>query len=475
MAIVVVHFQLRIIPASAGQTDGHRRCTLSTADHPRECGANVESPSNQRIPRGSSPRVRGKLPVDQHGHHRRRIIPASAGQTPSSWLRPPCRSDHPRECGANHLPYQVFFFAYGSSPRVRGKLRSSDEGDGRTRIIPASAGQTANSARTWAGDADHPRECGANVPKRAQNPVGLGSSPRVRGKHFQTAGAKRACRIIPASAGQTSVSNSAGGWRPDHPRECGANQKQGEDAKKSLGSSPRVRGKLFFDGGHAGGERIIPASAGQTAAMSAGLAPNADHPRECGANQVARLNSDGISGSSPRVRGKPLGRRASARPSRIIPASAGQTETSRLTLKAPTDHPRECGANHSWMYARRRQFGSSPRVRGKLIGLLSRIFGNRIIPASAGQTSSSVGGATTTTDHPRECGANLTQSCSIERVIGSSPRVRGKRTGEPNNSVSVRIIPASAGQTWRPAYGSGARADHPRECGANGSHSQRSS
>ena len=72
-----------------------------------------------------------------------RIIPASAGQTPCRGERSRVVADHPRECGANVLPSAPVSTACGSSPRVRGKPRDTLPATGMTRIIPASAGQTA--------------------------------------------------------------------------------------------------------------------------------------------------------------------------------------------------------------------------------------------------------------------------------------------------------------------------------------------
>ena len=71
-----------------------------------------------------------------------------------------------------------------------------------------------------------------------------------------------------------------------------------------------------------------------------------------------------------------------------------------------TDHPRACGANIGALVAALAWFGSSPRVRGKLVGYLSFLLNERIIPARAGQTCEVIGLRLDYTDHPRACGAN---------------------------------------------------------------------
>ena len=153
-----------------------------TADHPRECGANrIGNNASPRVA-GSSPRVRGK-PVetvdDFTGH---RIIPASAGQTSKSPDLLKRSADHPRECGANILSAVMASAAIGSSPRVRGKRHEGWHLQLRRRIIPASAGQTFCPAGRDGVSPDHPRECGANPDSDDAGTRPRGSSPRVRGK-----------------------------------------------------------------------------------------------------------------------------------------------------------------------------------------------------------------------------------------------------------------------------------------------------
>ena len=71
-----------------------------------------------------------------------------------------------------------------------------------------------------------------------------------------------------------------------------------------VGSSPLVRGKLESGDRQHLDERIIPACAGQTVCVLAGVESDADHPRLCGANGVYSLYVITDSGSSPLVRGK---------------------------------------------------------------------------------------------------------------------------------------------------------------------------
>ena len=152
------------------------------------------------------------------------------------------------------------------------------------------------------------------------------------------------------------------------------------------GSSPRVRGKRVIPFGFCGGGRIIPARAGQTNPRRPVHGQNPDHPRACGANLNLPPYIDERYGSSPRVRGKLVRLLALRRSPRIIPARAGQTIISWLVATGSADHPRACGANFHNVLRRNGTPGSSPRVRGKLVlQPLTQLIG-RIIPARAGQT-----------------------------------------------------------------------------------------
>ena len=295
----------RIIPASAGQTFQTCSFTVIRSDHPRECGANMMSNVSLHRAVGSSPRVRGKHVFDDYFSYDFRIIPASAGQTHGKHVKQGRWTDHPRECGANVVQGRRFAVHRGSSPRVRGERRHVRQRlRRRDRIIPASAGQTRGRSSSRKNRSDHPRECGANGAGRVPYRRGQGSSPRVRGKQSHQRDGAAPRRIIPASAGQTGQGRAQGAVRSDHPRECGANGEPIVLPWLGWGSSPRVRGKPRARRQKRVRGRIIPASAGQTSLALWPAPIIADHPRECGANVIAWLLAWISFGSSPRVRGK---------------------------------------------------------------------------------------------------------------------------------------------------------------------------
>ena len=310
--------------------------------------------------------MRGKLDAEVFSRHCCRIIPAHAGQTMVTCRVMALWTDHPRACGANFRHAVISLHDVGSSPRMRGKRRIVDTRHNRLRIIPAHAGQTKSKRVRAFSMPDHPRACGANSCDAASGRIVTGSSPRMRGKHGHLVRRNDRDRIIPAHAGQTS---------------------KHVDVRSAVdGSSPRMRGKLIKWGNLACARRIIPAHAGQTVTTDDKTLRRADHPRACGANKAGCGAHSANSGSSPRMRGKPLICGAKPNCVRIIPAHAGQTRRNPYDESNHPDHPRACGANHLFIGISHDVSGSSPRMRGKRHHHLRHGSPKRIIPAHAGQT-----------------------------------------------------------------------------------------
>ena len=65
----------------------------------------------------------------------------------------------------------------------------------------------------------------------------------------------------------------------------------------------------------------------------------------CGENYVIIYIGYHITGSPPRVRGKPINEGRARKVSRITPACAGKTGTDAKLDAISEDHPRVCGEN----------------------------------------------------------------------------------------------------------------------------------
>ena len=98
-------------------------------------------------------------------------------------------------------------FRLGSSPRLRGTLRSERERLLKRGIIPALAGNTFSYMAVGFASWDHPRACGEHGKGPGHSSPGEGSSPRLRGTLWVVADFIGDLGIIPALAG-----NTLGGW-----------------------------------------------------------------------------------------------------------------------------------------------------------------------------------------------------------------------------------------------------------------------
>ena len=227
--------------------------------------------------------------------------------------------------------------------------------------------------------------------------------------------------------------------------------------------------------------------AGKTHSSSLNRFSTRAHPRVCGENAGLQGPREGLTGSSPRVRGK-LGwpgrngmrrglipacagkqLRRDVRSARLglIPACAGKTSPTIRCGSRSKAHPRVCGENIPIEHVKIHDYGSSPRVRGKQGAARRDLPTERLIPACAGKTDAPIHWNRHRQAHPRVCGENVTLCGVRVSEAGSSPRVRGKRGEGGQGLESGRLIPACAGKTSlnRPLTPR-ARA-HPRVCGEN--------
>ena len=104
-------------------------------------------------------------------------------------------------------------------------------------------------------------------------------------------------------------------------------------------------------------------------------------------------------------------------------------------------------------------------MRGPLHFHKHLTFHQRITPAYAGTTSSSVRPFSTSKDHPRLCGDHFPIKKSLSWVAGSPPLMRGPPAERSYSYCLERITPAYAGTTRSSSIARRANSDHPRLCG----------
>ena len=133
----------------------------------------------------------------------------------------------------------------GSSPHVRGARGRTSFPSRFQGIIPACAGSTGRGSCAWCPPRDHPRMCGEHFIRLAYCNAFSGSSPHVRGAHDVLRLSAVNPGIIPACAGSTSANRNRYCFCGDHPRMCGEHGMIADDLDENGGSSPHVRGAHF--------------------------------------------------------------------------------------------------------------------------------------------------------------------------------------------------------------------------------------
>ena len=292
-----------------------------------------------------------------------------------------------------------------------------------------------------------------------------GSSPRLRGTRISLLGFYPHRGIIPALAGNTSLSTWLRASGGDHPRACGEHQNLSCAHLLGLGSSPRLRGTLTSPWRVSPTIGIIPALAGNTHTAIRKHGRCWDHPRACGEHLPENIGATKPEGSSPRLRGTPRDLAVESSQQGIIPALAGNTPMPGRPGHSWWDHPRACGEHSSSVWMSCRCSGSSPRLRGTHVnGRVTPVIPG-IIPALAGNTLRLIRSPMRCWDHPRACGEHGNIMIRTTNGPGSSPRLRGTLHCFGVIVVHIGIIPALAGNTTQPARRRCSTWDHPRACG----------
>ncbi len=233
-----------------------------------------------------------------------RITPAYAGKSLPEELEQALPKDHPRVCGEKACMQCTLQGHGGSPPRMRGKGRRNGRAFPGNGITPAYAGKSGHAINPNVCGQDHPRVCGEKSPFSLFRPPHLGSPPRMRGKVYSRTCSIVLDGITPAYAGKSFLMFLRSGLLRDHPRVCGEKGSRIFQDPAGMGSPPRMRGKVMrrFSASAVGG--ITPAYAGKRLLRQLRHITSRDHPRVCGEKSGRRGLRVRQWGSPPRMRGK---------------------------------------------------------------------------------------------------------------------------------------------------------------------------
>ena len=150
---------------------------------------------------------------------------------------------------------------------------------------------------------------------------------------------------------------------------------------------------------------------------------------------------------------------------RFIPAGAGNTASLNKCVRSITVHPRRRGEHYGHYIIAALSVGSSPQARGTLRYYAVMGVSIRFIPAGAGNTADKKSGIDERAVHPRRRGEHRISTNWLPSPNGSSPQARGTHCGCRRTGRIPRFIPAGAGNTVALCISADLRAVHPRRRG----------
>ena len=152
------------------------------------------------------------------------------------------------------------------------------------------------------------------------------------------------------------------------------------------GLSPLARGTLLRVSKYGRACRFIPAGAGNTFPHNSPHKKQAVYPRWRGEHYVENICNTRKNGLSPLARGTLTEPRPYVMQIRFIPAGAGNTPPCQEHQSRPTVYPRWRGEHFQRLQHSHRQRGLSPLARGTHFDLHLIRPPGRFIPAGAGNT-----------------------------------------------------------------------------------------
>ena len=287
---------------------------------------------------------------------------------------------------------------------------------------------------------------GATGEEEVANKTYIGLSPRGRGNHRPNRAGGSLERSIPAWAGQPPSSRSASTTWKVYPRVGGATGYGLPWRLATRGLSPRGRGNPRDAQLQIAAGGSIPAWAGQPYSVVRTLTRCSVYPRVGGATAAVRSSKALVAGLSPRGRGNPRQRPPRWESDRSIPAWAGQPSTRSDKSRCVAVYPRVGGATVPRDVLALPNPGLSPRGRGNHSRSMSLGVSLRSIPAWAGQPRRRRWPWCRTSVYPRVGGATQGAYGGVASGAGLSPRGRGNRLPFRPRRCCHRSIPAWAGQ-----------------------------
>ena len=112
------------------------------------------------------------------------------------------------------------------------------------------------------------------------------------------------------------------------------------------------------------------------------------------------------------------------------------TRVGKTSRRAPRPrckpvHPHACGEDAAQTLLVVPGLGSPPRVWGRRTGRVLGVAGDRFTPTRVGKTRPRGAPAWRPAVHPHACGEDITSGADMRVLLGSPPRVWGRRARKP--------------------------------------------
>ena len=153
---------------------------------------------------------------------------------------------------------------WGSSPLTQGTHQARSAKLLLTWLIPAHAGNMRRRSCGGSPGSAHPSSRGEHPSSKLKAWQNAGSSPLARGTLYGAGGDIRGGGLIPARAGNTANSPTRGRAARAHPRSRGEHRRCSFADLRAPGSSPLARGTLDPSVWFSPRAGLIPARAGNT-------------------------------------------------------------------------------------------------------------------------------------------------------------------------------------------------------------------
>ena len=313
----------RLIPARAGNILSSFSSSKADAAHPRSRGEHTAKAKTIHAIHGSSPLARGTFAQAVPSPFPLWLIPARAGNIRALRVFAALVPAHPRSRGEHSSAATKTPPPGGSSPLARGTCLRHPGGRAPHRLIPARAGNIPSSPCNRTRRAAHPRSRGEHFYRRGEKPNTLGSSPLARGTYSQLIKTHSRARLIPARAGNMVLEKNARSSYSAHPRSRGEHRISDASSPGRCGSSPLARGTFLAPFSVEPAARLIPARAGNMLWPWKNYRNDAAHPRSRGEHRLGWVRLRCYPGSSPLARGTFESLIICRVMRRLIPARAG--------------------------------------------------------------------------------------------------------------------------------------------------------